>query len=81
MRKFENFFKLAVYLLSCLRDWLVMLVRIIHSGQHIPRVLYSSKFINEQLQPLAIFPVVRHQYVSVCHILCLLPMMPPHEAL
>jgi len=81
MRKLENLFKLAVDLLPGLRDWLVRLVRILHTGQHTPRVLHARKFINEQLQYVAIFPVVRHQHISVCRLLCVLPMMPPYEAL
>ena len=60
----------------------VMLVRIISdSGQYISRVLYLGKFIRQHLQRLAIFPVVGHQHFSVCRILCLLPMMSPHETL
>ena len=81
MCKCENCFKLAVYLLPCLRDRLCGLVRIFESGQYISRELYLGNLIRQYLQRLAILFVIGHQHFSICHILCLLPMMSPHKAL
>ena len=79
--KLEYGTELTLNLLARCRRLAFPLVSKIDGVEDIRRLLDPRQFICQQLQRLAILPVIGHQDVAIGPILRVLPLMPPHQTL
>jgi hypothetical protein len=81
VRKLEYGAELTLNLLTRGRGLTFPLIRKIDSGEGIRRVLNPRQLIRQQLQRVAILPVIGLQEVAIGPLLRVLPLMPPHQTL